>query len=62
MPSLEFSQEELQNLSVFLSRVQLSGQEVPAFLPIMGKVQAGLVVAATKGSSAPGGKQASVEG
>jgi len=42
MPMLELSEEELRNLSTFLLRTQLAGQEVPAFIPIMAKINAAL--------------------
>lgn len=35
MHSLELTQQELNNLKIFLSRVNLTGQEVPAFNEII---------------------------
>ncbi len=38
MPVVDFTEEELRNLRIFLSRTQLTGQEVPAFIPVMSKI------------------------
>lgn len=38
MPTVDFTQEELKNLRVFLNRVRLTVAEVPAVIPIMAKI------------------------
>jgi hypothetical protein len=35
MRTLEFTEEQMKNLAVFLQRVQLTGAEVPAYLEIV---------------------------
>jgi hypothetical protein len=35
MRTLEFTEDQMKNLAVFLNRVQLTGAEVPAYLEIV---------------------------
>ncbi len=35
MRTLEFTEEQMKNLAVFLNRIQLTGAEVPAYLEIV---------------------------
>ena len=44
MKSIVFTDEELKNLKVFLGRSDLKGQEVPAFLAILDKINKAEVV------------------
>jgi hypothetical protein len=37
--NLELTQEQLNNLIVFLNRTKLEGMEVPAFVELMQKIQ-----------------------
>lgn len=39
---VEFTEQEISNLMVFLKRVDLKGGEVPAFLPIVQKLEQAL--------------------
>lgn len=38
MEKLEFTEEELSNLAVFLQRTQLNGAEVPAYVKIVKRI------------------------
>lgn len=40
MKSIELSDEQLNNLSVFLQRTELKGKEVPAFVEIVNAINA----------------------
>jgi len=35
---IEFTEEQMKNLAIFLQRVQMSGAEVPAYLAIINKI------------------------
>lgn len=54
MPTIELTDEELKNLKVFLNRAQIVGQEVPAFIAIVGVLnRAELVQPEEKKEGAP---------
>ena len=38
MRTLEFTEDQMKNLAVFLNRVQLSGAEVPAYIEIVQEI------------------------
>jgi hypothetical protein len=49
MRTLEFTEEQMRNLALFLNRTQLSGAEVPAYLEIIRVINAPIIDLAKKG-------------